>query len=121
MGIPELTFTNSTDKISTVISCNVQFSVNENFREFEARATLVGQDYGRGIGDLVMSMSIASPNYYPANTNYTFVITDSNLTKGDGAYRISLYAMNVDGIWSDAVAFEWDGEIATGWDKGIWT
>lgn len=120
MGIPKITFTNSTDKISTVISCKVQFSINEKFREFEARATLVGQDYGRGIGDLVMSMSIASPNYYPANTNYTFVITDSNLTKGDGAYRISLYAMNVDGIWSDAVAFEWDGEIATGWDKGIW-
>lgn len=120
MAIPEIDVQATTDIISTVVSCDVTFSVNENFREVEVRATLEGQSYGRGIGDLVMSMSISSPNYYSAGTKYSFVITDENLTRGDGTYRISLYAKNVDGVWSDAVAFQWDGPIASGWDRGIW-
>lgn len=121
MGVPNITFKNDRTKISSHISCNVSFSVNENFRQFEARATLIGEPYGRGIGTLIMQMQIASPNFYPANTNYSFVITDETLANVDGNYRISLYAMNSDGIWSDAIAFEWDGDSTNGWDKGIWT
>ena len=122
MAIPVITFSNNRDEISTVLDCVVTFSVDSNFIEFEARATLEGESYGRGIGDLVMNMSIALPNYYPANSNYSFVITDQNLTSGDGVYRISMYAKNTDGIWSDAVAFEWDGTSnKAGWDAGLWT
>lgn len=122
MAIPVITFSNNRDEISTVLDCVVTFSVDSNFIEFEARATLEGESYGRGIGELVMNMSIALPNYYPANSNYSFVITDQNLTLGDGVYRISMYAKNTDGIWSDAVAFEWDGASnKAGWDAGLWT
>lgn len=120
MGIPDITFTNDRTTISTKFSCTVKFKVTENFREFEARATIAGQPYGRGIGILLMNMSIASPNYYPANTEYTYIITDQNLTSGDGTYRISMYAKNTGGIWSDTVAFTWDGTNGNGWDVGIW-
>lgn len=120
MGIPAITFTNSRNIISTVFDCTVKFQVNENFVEFEARATLQGAPYGRGIGTLVMQMSIASPNYYPANTEYTYIVNDEKLTNGDGNYRISMYAKNTAGIWSDVVAFTWDGTDTTGWDFGTW-
>lgn len=120
MGIPDITFANDRTIISTKFSCTVKFKVTENFREFEARATIAGQPYGRGIGILLMNMSIASPNYYPANTEYTYIITDQNLTSGDGTYRISMYAKNTDGIWSDTVAFTWDGTNGNGWDVGTW-
>lgn len=120
MAIPEITFTHDVDIVSTVQSCTVDFSVNENFLKFEARATKNGEPFGRGIGNLVTEMNIVSPNYFPANKSYTFVITDSDLIFGEGLYRISMYAQNTDGIWSDAVAFSWDSENA-GWDQGIWT
>lgn len=119
MAIPEIEFTKDVDIVSTVQSCIVDFKVNENFVEFEARSTKVGMPYGRGIGNLITNMTIASPNYFPANKEYTFVITDSDLVNGEGEYRISMYAKNQEGIWSDAVAFEWDKE-GSGWDQGIW-
>lgn len=120
MAIPIITFTNSTNAISTVKTCTVVFSVDEDFIEFEARGTKEGNRYGHGVGLLINSMSILSPNYYPKDTNYTFVITSDNLTLGDGQYRISLYAKNKDGIWSDAVAFMWDSDSSHGWDNAIW-
>lgn len=120
MGVPKIKFTNSTDKISTKINCKVVFSVDEDFITFEARATTVKQEPGRGVGTLVNSMNSTLPNYFPADTDYAFVIADTNLTQGDGLYTISLYAESKDGIWSDVVAFEWDGTSANGWDSGIW-
>lgn len=119
MGIPSITFTKDVDIVSTVQACVVDFSVDENFTNFEARATLEDEEFGRGIGLLVTEMNIASPNYFPANKSFSFVITDTDLTFGDGIYRISMYVKNTDGIWSDAVAFSWD-ETGKGWDAGIW-
>ena len=119
MAIPQISFTKNVSIISAHQTCTVNMQVNENFIEFEARATKNGQPYGRGIGTLVASMSIALPNYYLANTNYPFVVTDQNLASGDGVYRISMYAKNVDGVWSDAVAFAWD-TITQGWNEGVW-
>lgn len=119
MGIPAITFANDVDIVSTVQSCTVDFQVNENFVQFEARSTKVGETYGRGVGNLITSMSIALPNYYPKDKSFSFVITDSNLISGDGQYRISMYAQNVDGVWSDAVAFSWD-TAGQGWEQGTW-
>lgn len=119
MAIPVVSFTKNVSIVSAHQSCTVNAQVNENFIEFEARATKDGEAYGRGIGTLVASMSIALPNYYLANTNYPFVITDQKLTNGDGVYRISMYAKNVDGIWSDAKAFTWD-LAGNGWNEGTW-
>lgn len=119
MSIPVISFDNNRDEISVNLSCTVTFSVNENFIQFEARATIVGEPYGRGIGILINNMEIASPNYYPANTNYTFVITSDTLFNQDGQYRISMYAKNQNGVWSDAIAFEWDNPDK-GWDIGTW-
>ena len=119
MGIPNIKFQHDADIVSTVQSCIVDFSVDENFTEFEVRATKQGAEYGRGIGTLVLHMNIAVPNYYPANKSYSYVITDSDLVFGEGSYRISMYAKNVDGIWSDAVAFAWDTPNQ-GWDTGLW-
>lgn len=120
MAIPDINCTHDVDIVSTVQVCTVDFSVSENFLQFEARATKNGEPFGRGIGNLITEMNIASPNYFPGNKEFSFVITDADLVNGEGLYRISLYAKNVDGIWSDAVAFSWDTENA-GWDQGIWT
>lgn len=120
MAIPNITFTKDVDIVSTVQSCTVDFYVDENFRKFEARATKQGDPYGRGVGNLVTEMYIVSPNYFPANKSYAFVITDTDLVFGEGVYRISMYAQNTDGIWSDAVAFAWD-TTGAGWDSGVWT
>ena len=119
MGIPSIEFTNDSSIISKVKSCLVTFSVSENFIEFQAPSTRVGEPYGRGIGELVANMTISAPNYYMANTQYQFVLTHESFTTSDGNYRISMYAKNSQGIWSDAVAFEWD-KAGTGWDQGIW-
>ena len=119
MGIPAISFAKDVDVVSTVQSCVVDFQVNENFVQFEARSTKVGEPYGRGIGNLIMNMNIALPNYYPANKSYSYVITDNDLISGDGQYRISMYAKNTDGVWSDAVAFSWD-TAGQGWEQGTW-
>lgn len=120
MAIPEISFTKDRDIVSTTLNCVVDFQVSENFLQFEARSTKVGDPYGRGVGNLILEMSIAAPNYYIGGKSYSFVIQDSDLISGDGEYRISMYAKNTDGIWSDAVAFSWDTDGA-GWDSGIWT
>ena len=119
MGIPAISFAKDVDVVSTVQSCVVDFQVNENFVQFEARSTKVGEPYGRGVGNLIMNMNIALPNYYPANKPYSYVITDNDLISGDGQYRISMYAKNTDGVWSDAVAFSWD-TVGQGWEQGTW-
>lgn len=119
MAIPEISFSKDVSIVSTKQVCNVDFSVNENFLQFEARATKNGESYGRGVGTLITSMSIVSPNYFPAGKSFSYVIADTDLVFGEGLYRISMYAQNTDGIWSDAVAFAWDTENA-GWDTGIW-
>lgn len=103
MGIPALTFTVSGHRISAKAgfdSVSVSFRSSEAYSKFECRATKAGASHGVGIGVLVASFSAT-----PANTSRTFEVYDDFLTKGDGDYRVDLYAQGTDGTWSDMIAW----------------
>lgn len=53
-----------------------------------------GESWGVGIGTLIASFSQT-----PANTSRSFDIYDDYLVRGDGEYRISLFAQGTDGSW----------------------
>lgn len=76
----------------------------------------------RGVGILLISKT-ADLTYlnYP-----TFYITESinagMFTQGDGEYTITVFIQNPEGIWSDAISFQFDTDAEHGWDsKAIWT
>lgn len=103
MSIPALTFTVSGHKISSKAefdAVSVSFRSNVAYSKFECRATKAGASHGVGIGVLVASFSST-----PANTIRTFEVYDDFLTKGDGGYRVDLYAQGTDGTWSDRIAW----------------
>lgn len=103
MAAPNLTFNVSNTKLSDESgfdSITVSFSSDMAYKAFECRATKEGDDYGVGKGVLVASFSTT-----PANTTRTFEIYDDFLLKGDGTYRVSLYAQGEDGSWNDNHAF----------------
>jgi hypothetical protein len=101
---PGLIFTISKNKISDETgydSLTVAFSSDIAYSDFECRATLINDNYGLGIGDLIATFSNT-----PANTERTFEIYDTNLVHGEGEYRISLYAKSVEsGSWNDNHSF----------------
>ena len=76
----------STQKIGKNMSCQVAFETDSALDEFECRATLEGNSYGVGVGDLVHSAKDLVPG-----ARIDFVITQGALTQGDGVYRISLF------------------------------
>lgn len=103
MAIPALTFTVSGYKLSAKAgfdAVSVSFSSSVAYSQFECRATKAGTSHGVGIGALVASFSTT-----PANTIRTFEVYDDFLTKGDGDYRVDLYAKSTDGTWSDMIAW----------------
>lgn len=103
MAAPNLTFNVSNTKLSDESgfdSITVNFSSDMAYKAFECRATKDGEAYGVGKGVLVASFSTT-----PANTTRTFEIYDDFLLKGDGTYRVSLYAQGEDGSWNDNHAF----------------
>lgn len=103
MAAPNLTFNVSNTKLSDESGFDritVRFSSDMAYKAFECRATKEGDDYGVGKGVLVASFSTT-----PANTTRTFEIYDDFLLKGDGTYRVSLYAQGEDGSWNDNHAF----------------
>lgn len=103
MGAPNITFTASRLKLSGVSgfdSITVTFSADAPYQAFECRATKDGEDYGVGKGHLVASFSTT-----PAGTERTFEVYDEFLTRGDGQYRISLFAQGEDGSWNDNQQF----------------
>ena len=84
-------------KISSIVGCDssvVKFKSNQLLTYWEARATIKGEPYGRGIGLLVEKFN---GNSY----NGTITIDDEELTNGDAEYRISVYGKNDYGEWSD--------------------
>ncbi len=99
MAAPNVTFTASRRKISAIPgfdSVVVTFSADAVYVLFECRATKVSEKYGVGVGALLASFSQT-----PANTERTFEIYDEYLLRGDGEYRISLYAKGEDGQWNE--------------------
>ena len=84
-------------KISSIVgydSSVVKFKSNQLLTQWEARATIEGEPYGRGIGLLV-------EKYNGNGYSGTITIDDEELTNGDAKYRISVYGKNLYGEWSD--------------------
>lgn len=84
-------------KISSIVgydSSVVKFESNQLLTQWEARATIEGEPYGRGIGLLV-------EKYNGNGYSGTITIDDEELTNGDAKYRISVYGKNNYGEWSD--------------------
>lgn len=103
MPAPGLTFSVSASKISSIEGFNkvsVAFSSDIAYSEFECRATKTEDEYGVGKGILIAYFSNT-----PAETERTFDIYDEYLTRGDGRYRISLFAKSLDGAWNDNYNF----------------
>lgn len=103
MPAPQLTFTISGNKVSSVSGydhIDVTFSSDIAYQAFECRATKAGETYGRGVGRLIASFSTT-----PANTSRTFEVYDDDLVNGEGDYRIGLYAQSSDGGWNDNYGF----------------
>lgn len=99
MGAPNLTFSISGEKVSGVSGHDhvvVTFQADGRYTAFECRATKTGEAWGLGKGTLVASFSTT-----PANTIRTFEVYDDFLVRGDGEYRISLFAQGEDGSWND--------------------
>lgn len=105
MAAPRIRFSTqgTNGKISSVngfSKVTVTFSADLPYAEFECRATKVDEDYGWGKGTKIVSFS-----YTPADTERSFDIYDEFLLRGDGAYRISLFAQGIDGSRNDNCAF----------------
>ena len=99
MAAPHLTFSITGEKISAVSGFDkviVAFQSDISYQAFECRATKGDEAWGRGKGALIASFSQT-----PANTQRQFDVYDDFLLKGDGEYRISLYAQGEDGSWND--------------------
>lgn len=97
MAVPTLTFSTTGSKISSVEGhdhITVTFTANGAYKSFECRATKSGESWGVGIGTLIASFSQT-----PANTSRSFDIYDDYLVNGDGEYRISLFAQDMNGSW----------------------
>ena len=97
MAVPTLTFSTTGSKISSVEGhdhITVTGPANGPDKAFECRATKSGEAWGVGIGTLIASFSQT-----PANTSRSFDIYDDYLVRGDGEYRISLFAQGTDGSW----------------------
>ena len=99
MAAPEITFSYSGEKLSGVAGFDgitVTFYTDLPYSAFECRATKQSEAYGVGKGVLVAAFSST-----PANTPRTFALYDDFLLRGDGSYRISLFAQGEDGSWND--------------------
>lgn len=96
MGAPTVTFESSGNRLGANAYIEVEWSADVATQAFEARATRSGSPYGVGVGLLVGAFSST-----PAGVQRTFEIYDTELTQGDGAYRISLFAQGTDGVWND--------------------
>ena len=71
---------------------------------FEARATLLNASYGRGIGINLISddLDVDAAGVHTFSTptsSWSFDVAYSEIAN-DGAYRISVYARNANGVWS---------------------
>lgn len=103
-----LTVTADRNRISENYKATVTVVADTPFAAIEARATENGSAYGRGIGYDMLSDDNSSDSgvitFADAVTEYSFDVECSELGYLDGNYRISVFVMDSDGIWSDCCA-----------------
>ena len=88
-------------------SVTVTFSSSQHFKKFYATAVKDGNNYGFE-NDILVDINGDNPTgilLYElternANVEFSFTISTSSLTSGDGNYRIGLYVQNDDGVWN---------------------
>lgn len=103
MAAPALTVSFTGSKVSRQAgfdSILVSFRSDMPYQAFECRATKAGEPYGVGEGALIASFSST-----PAGVEREFAVYDDFLVRGDGQYRISLFAQGEDGSWNDNYGF----------------
>lgn len=94
----------------TTVDCTqvgVTFQSSVNFNKFYATAVKDGNDYGF-VNDVLIDIEGSNPTGIKiheltsraAATDFTFTITTSHLTQGEGQYRIGLYTQGTDGFWN---------------------
>lgn len=102
-GSAKVSFTAPYNKINIIIHPLTEISY------YEVRVTEVSEDYDIGVGECAYWTTAV-----PLNTDTSFIININNkiFNKGDGTYRISLYAKSaIDGSWDVSyILFTIDGE-----------
>lgn len=103
MAAPGLTFSFTGKKVSRRDGFDcvlVTFHADMPYKAFECRATRAGEPFGVGKGALIASFSST-----PAGMEREFAVYDDFLVRGDGEYRVSLFAQGEDGSWNDNCGF----------------
>ncbi len=99
------TLTIDRSRISTHFKATVTVTGETPFYAVEARATRVGEPWGKGKGYcLLRDDAVTSNGEVTLNgvTSFTFDIENTELN-ADGEYKISVYIKNGDGVWNDTV------------------
>ena len=104
-------------RISSYLKSTVTVSSDEPFCAVEARATKVNSNFGKGIGQDLLSDDASAVNGVvtlpSAVTSYSFDVEYPELLT-DGEYRISVYLMNEAGEWDDtSMLLTNDGKTVT--------
>ena len=92
------------NRISRHLKANVTVNSDVQITAYEARATKVGNSYGKGIGYDLLSDDISSVNGVVSMQNpaksFGFDIESTELSS-DGDYRISVYVKDSNDVWND--------------------
>ena len=100
-----LTVTLDRNRISIYKKATVTVTSDEPFIAVEARATRIGSNFGKGVGEDLLSDDATAVNGVvtlpSAVTSYSFDVECSELLT-DGEYRISVYVMNENGTWDES-------------------
>ena len=103
-----ITITIDRNRISNHFKANVSVNSDVPVTAYEARATLIGERYGKGIGYDLLSDDIASSNgvvnLSSPVSSFSFDIESAELS-ADGEYRIVVYVKNESGVWNDCCQF----------------
>lgn len=102
-----LTIAVDRNRISPHYKATVNVQSDEPIMAYEARATKSGEAFGRGVGfDLLSDDTSASNGVVTlpsAATSFSFDIESTELA-ADGAYRVSVFVKDANGVWNDCSA-----------------
>ena len=103
-----ITITIDRNRISNHFKANVSVNSDVPVTAYEARATLSGERYGRGIGYDLLSDDIAVSdgvvNLSTPVNSFSFDVESAELS-ADGEYRVVVYVKNESGVWNDCCQF----------------